>query len=58
MTLDIHQQNKQLIGKMRAALYDCEVAGLRACLREVLAPDCEIHLAFPLGDQEGPARAV
>jgi hypothetical protein len=33
MTLDIHQQNKQLIGKMRAALYDCEVAGLRACLR-------------------------
>jgi len=54
MTLDIHQQNKQLIGKLRAALYDCEAAGLRACLRAVLAPDCEVHLAFPLGDQVGP----
>jgi len=26
MTIDIHQQNKQLIGKFRAALYDCDIS--------------------------------
>ena len=54
MTLDIHQQNKQLIGKLRAALYDCDAAALRGQLHEVFAPDCKIHLATPFEDLDGP----
>ncbi len=29
MTHDIHRRNKRLIGKLRAALYDCDAAALR-----------------------------
>ena len=54
MTLDIHQQNKQLIGKLRAALYDCDAAALRGQLHEVFAADCKIHLATPFEDLDGP----
>jgi predicted ester cyclase len=54
MTTDIHQHNKQLIGKFRAALYDCDPAALKGRLREVFALDCEIHLAFPFEDLDGP----
>ena len=53
MISDIHQHNKQLIGKFRAALYDCNVAALAQQLREVFAPDCEIHLTFPFEDLVG-----
>lgn len=49
-----NQQNKQLIGKFRAALYDCDEAVLKDQLHEVFAPDCEIHLAFPFEDLDGP----
>jgi predicted ester cyclase len=52
--MDIHQNNKQIIGKFRAALYDCQVADLADQLRDILAPDCQIHLAYPLGDLNGP----
>ena len=54
MTNDIHQRNKQLIARFRATLYDCDEAALKSQLHEVLAPDCEIHLAFPFEDLEGP----
>ncbi len=53
MTIDIHRQNKQLIGKFRAALYDCDEAVLKSQLHEVFAPNCEIHLAFPFEDLDG-----
>lgn len=53
MTIDIHRQNKQLIGKFRAALYDCDETVLQSQLREVFAPNCEIHLAFPFEDLDG-----
>ena len=49
-----HQKNKQFIGKFRAALYDCDAAVLKDQLRELFAPDCEIHLAFPFEDLDGP----
>lgn len=52
--MDIHQRNKQLIGKFRAALYDCDVTTLQKQLREVFAPDCAVHLAFPFEDLDGP----
>jgi predicted ester cyclase len=54
MSQDIHTQNKQLIGRLRAALYDCDAAALKRQLREVLAADCEIHLASPFEDLAGP----
>ena len=53
MTTNIHQQNKQLISKFRAALYDCDVTVLKEQLREVFSPDCTIHLAFPFEDMVG-----
>ncbi len=52
--MDIHLFNKQLIGKYRAALYDCDEAALMGQLGEVFAPDCAIHLAFPFEDLDGP----
>ena len=54
MTIGVHQHNKQLIGKFRAALYDCDGVTLKDQLREVFAPNCEIHLAFPFEDLDGP----
>lgn len=50
----LHQHHKQLIGNFRAALYDCDAAALPGQLREVFAPDCSIHLAFPFEDLDGP----
>ncbi len=52
--MDVHQHNKQIVGKFRAALYDCQEAVLQAQLQEIFAPNCKIHLAHPLGDLKGP----
>ena len=54
MSSDIHQHNKQLVGKLRSALYDIDEAALQDELRGVFAPDAEIHLAFPFEDLDGP----
>jgi hypothetical protein len=54
MTYDIHQHNKLLVGKLRAALYDCDAAALRRQLGGIFAADAEIHLAFPFEDLDGP----
>jgi predicted ester cyclase len=54
MSSDVHQHNKQFIGKLRAALYDCDQAALKGQLGEVFAQDSEIHLAFPFEDLDGP----
>ncbi|KAA3662766.1 MAG: polyketide cyclase [Chloroflexi bacterium] len=51
---NIHSKNKNLIGRFRSALYDCDETKLREQLREVFAPDCEVHLAFPFEDLDGP----
>ncbi len=49
-----HQRHKQIIGKFRAALYDCHAPALPDQLRQVFAPDCQIRLAFPFEDLSGP----
>ncbi|MCP4359778.1 MAG: polyketide cyclase, partial [Chloroflexi bacterium] len=54
MATEIHRENKQLINKFRAALYDCDTAVLQNQLRDIFAPDCVIHLAFPFEDLDGP----
>jgi len=54
MTVDIHADNKGLINRFRAALYDCDEAALGAQLQGVFAPDCEVRLAFPFENLDGP----
>ena len=54
MTMEKLQRNKKLIGTLGAALYDIETAGLLSRLQEVFAPNCEIHLATPFEDLDGP----
>lgn len=54
MSAEIHHDNKQLIGKFAAALYDCDATTLQSQLRELFASGCAIHLAFPFEDLDGP----
>jgi predicted ester cyclase len=49
-------KNKLFIGKLRAALYDCESTKLKAQLQEFFSADCEIHLTFPFEDLTGPVE--
>jgi predicted ester cyclase len=51
----IQQQNKQLINRLRAVLYDCDVAQLPSQLAAIFAPTCQIHLTHPFEDLQGPA---
>ncbi len=52
--MDINRHNKKLINKFRAALYDIDALVLKDQLHQVFAPDCDIHLAFPFEDLDGP----
>ena len=52
--MNIHHQNKKIVGKYRAALYDSHEASLEEQLHGILAPDCQIHLAYPFEDLDGP----
>ncbi|MBO9394039.1 ester cyclase [Caldilinea sp.] len=54
MSHEIHQQNKQRIASLRAALYDGDVATLLHQLQTIFAPNCQIHLTFPFKDLTGP----
>ncbi len=54
MTYNTYQQDKQLIGRFRAALYDCDAAALPAQLREIFASDCAVRLTTPFEDLTGP----
>ncbi len=54
MPPDNYNHNKQFIGKFRNALYDCDVAILKSQLHDVFATDCDIHLAYPFEDLDGP----
>jgi predicted ester cyclase len=54
MTTDIHLHNKRLIGRLRAALYDCDARLLSDELQQLFAADCAVHLAFPFEDLTGP----
>ncbi|MEM9775954.1 MAG: ester cyclase [Chloroflexota bacterium] len=51
----IHNQNKTFIGRLRAALYDINPSTLKSQLSEFFAPDCNIKLAFPFENLDGPA---
>ncbi len=51
---DIHQQNKQVVGKLRAALYDLDAGALPGQIENVFAPDAPVFLAWPFEDVGGP----
>ncbi len=48
MAESIHILNKERIGQLRAALYDCDTGRLRGQLGEIFAPDCLAQIANPL----------
>lgn len=53
--ITIHRENKRLINKFRAALYDCDAAALLSQLQALFAPNCVVHLTFPFEDLAGAA---
>lgn len=53
MAESIHNINKRLIGTLRTALNDCDRSQLASRLGEIVAADCEVHLAFPFEDLHG-----
>ena len=58
MATTIHDQNKELLAPVRAALYDYDPTVLAQRLRDAFAPECAIHLAFPFEDLDGPAALI
>lgn len=50
----IHQKNKQIISKLRAALYDLDPQKLESQLAELFSPDAKIFLSSPFEDVDGP----
>lgn len=54
--MDLHQRNKEIVGRVRAALYDCDKSTLQKTLNETFASDCKVHLAFPFEDMVGPGE--
>ena len=52
--MHIHNQNKNLIHKLRSALYDCEATRLKAQLIDLFSPEASLHLSFPFETVTGP----
>ncbi|MEM6306307.1 MAG: ester cyclase [Pseudomonadota bacterium] len=51
--MDQHSRNKELVGRLRAAMYDFDAGGVRAALHEVCAPDVLFRLAHPFETTQG-----
>ncbi|MFK7805778.1 MAG: ester cyclase [Anaerolineae bacterium] len=51
---NIHNHNKEFIGRLRSALYNVNRSQLKSQLGELFAADCDIHLAFPFENLDGP----
>ena len=45
--MDKHSDHKALIAPVRAAMYDFDLAALRATLKQICAPDVVFRLSFP-----------
>ena len=50
----IHDKNRELVGRFRAALYDMEPDRLPAQLKTLFSSDALIQLGYPLGSMIGP----
>lgn len=54
-TGEIYHRNRELVARFAGALYDYEdEVRLARTITDVFAQDAAIHLAFPLGDLDGP----
>ncbi|MDD9910224.1 MAG: ester cyclase [Ahrensia sp.] len=51
---DIHTANKTSLAPLRSAMVDFDENAVRRALEDVIAPDAVIHMAWPLGDVQGP----
>ena len=49
-----YQFNKELIAKLREALYNYDEKNVRHCLQKVFHPQAKIHLAYPFETLESP----
>jgi predicted ester cyclase len=52
--MDVHQKNKEIVGRLRAVLYDCEEQKLVSLLSEIFHPEALVHLSYPFEDMHGP----
>ncbi len=52
--MDIHQRHKEIVGRYRKALYNCNKQTLQAELDQLFVPQSCIHLSFPFEDLDGP----
>lgn len=52
--MDIHQRHKEIVGRYRKALYNCNKQTLQAELDQLFVPQSRIHLSFPFEDLDGP----
>lgn len=52
--MDIHQRHKEIVGRYRKALYNCNKQTLQAELDQLFALESHIHLSFPFEDLDGP----
>ena len=50
----VHVDNKALISRLRAAMYDFDATRVRKVLNTLVAPDAVLHMPHPLGDMVGP----
>ena len=50
----VHNQNKVLITRLCAALYDYEPCEFKQTLKYIMAADCAVHWCHPFGDMIGP----
>jgi predicted ester cyclase len=50
---DAVSASKQLVGRLRAALYDCDPEKLASQLSALLSDDCAVRLPHPIGDVTG-----
>lgn len=51
---DLHGNNRNLVAKLRSALYDFETGRLLPVLEEVLTTDCAVRFCHPFGELQGP----
>lgn len=50
-----HESNRRLLTPMRAAMYNYDPTTVSSALRDLFAPDAEVHLAYPFEDLDGAA---
>ncbi|MEM9602484.1 MAG: ester cyclase [Pseudomonadota bacterium] len=51
---DIHTTHKARLAPLRQTLYDGDVDGVQAALRQLLTDDATVHMPHPFGDLTGP----